>query len=146
MFWVKYCIRNAQNILYISQIPNFNREYSNMSLYKTLKKNWIRHFLPIGVFTSLGVAIFRVTLCSRALIFVKKATICENDVAQFVFIFSTRIKCEGRKEYDVYFMRRLLQCNLNKAKIKYLEEWSDKCLCWQLISILLLLMINKSGS
>ena len=46
------------------------------------------------MFTSLGVAIFRVTLRDHAQIFVKKATFFENDMTQFVFIFSTRIKCE----------------------------------------------------
>ena len=35
-------------------------------------------FRPIGVFTSSGVAIFRVTLRDPAQIFVKKATIYKN--------------------------------------------------------------------
>ena len=48
----------------------------------------------MGVFTSLDVVIFRVTLCDRAQIFLKKATIYENDMTQFVLTFSTRIKCE----------------------------------------------------
>ena len=43
---------------------------------------------------SLGEAIFRVTLSDLTQIFVKKATIYENGITQFVFIFSTRIKCE----------------------------------------------------
>ena len=51
-------------------------------------------FRPVGVFHSLGVAIFRVTLRDRAQIFLQKATIYKNDVTQFVFIFSTRIKCK----------------------------------------------------
>ena len=51
-------------------------------------------FRPIGVFTSLGAAIFRVTLCGRTQVFVKKATTYENDMTHFVFIFSTWIKCE----------------------------------------------------
>ena len=72
-----------QNKWYISQILNFNGKYSDMAIYKTLEK-----------FTSLGVAIFRVTLRDRTQIFLKKATIYENDMTQFVFIFSTRIKCE----------------------------------------------------
>ena len=38
-FCAKYCIRLAQNILYISQIPNFNRQHSNMSIYITLEKS-----------------------------------------------------------------------------------------------------------
>ena len=102
-----------QNILHISQIPNFNREQSYMPIYKTLGKSSIlkilkkestflhsrRHKLQfffwfIGVFTFLGVAIFRVTLHDPAQIFVKKATIYENGMYQFVFIFSTGIKYE----------------------------------------------------
>ena len=51
-------------------------------------------FRPIRVFTSLGVVTFRVTLRDRAHIFVKKTTIYENDMSQFVFIFPTRIKYE----------------------------------------------------
>ena len=35
----------------------------------------LQFFLPIGVFTSLGVAFFRVTLLDHAQIFVKRATI-----------------------------------------------------------------------
>ena len=51
-------------------------------------------FRPTGVLTSLGVAIFRVTLRDHAQIFLKKATIYENDMTQYVFIFSTQVKCE----------------------------------------------------
>ena len=32
------------------------------------------------------------------------------------------------------FAWRLLQCNFKKVKIKQLEEWSNKYICWQLIS------------
>ena len=87
--------KNWENILYISQIINFNEEHSNMPISKTLEKSWILNILRkesiflyskrknffrrIGVFTSLGVAIFRVTLRDRAQIFLKKATIYEND-------------------------------------------------------------------
>ena len=72
-------------------------------------------------------------------------------MTQFVFFFSTQIKCEEWKEYDtkkisLILWDVLLQCNLNKAKINYLEKRSDKYLCWELISTLLLLMINKSVS
>ena len=49
---------------------------------------------PIGVFTSLCVAIFMVTLRDRAHIFIKRTAIYENDMTQFIFNFSTRIKCE----------------------------------------------------
>ena len=51
-------------------------------------------FRPTGVLTSLDVAIFRITLRDRAQIFLKKATICKNDMTQYVFIFSTQVKCE----------------------------------------------------
>ena len=87
--------KNWENILYISQIINFNEEHSNMPIGKTLEKSWILNILRkesillyskrknffqrIGVFTSLGVAIFWVTLRDRAQIFLKKATIYEND-------------------------------------------------------------------
>ena len=40
------------------------------------------------MFTSLGVANFRVTLRDRAQIFLKKATIYENDMTHFFFSFS----------------------------------------------------------
>ena len=68
---VRQCLRIAKNILYISQIINFNEEHSNMPIYKTLEKSWILNILRkesifsilkekfffrrIGVFTSLGV-------------------------------------------------------------------------------------------
>ena len=87
--------KNWKNILYISQVINFNEEHSNMPISKTLEKSWILNILRkesifsrlkekfffrlIGVFTSLGVAIFGVTLRDRAQIFQKKATIYEND-------------------------------------------------------------------
>ena len=92
---VRQCLRIAKNILYISQIINFNEEHSNMPISKTLEKSWILNILRkesifsilkekcffrlIGVFTSLGVAIFWVTLCDRAQIFLKKAAIYESD-------------------------------------------------------------------
>ena len=46
------------------------------------------------MFTSLDAAILKVIPRDLALIFVRKATIYENDMSQFVFIFSTQIKCE----------------------------------------------------
>ena len=52
------------------------------------------------MFTSLGVAFSRVTLRDRAQTFLLKATIYENDMAQFVFIFSTQIKWEEWKNCD----------------------------------------------
>ena len=51
-------------------------------------------FQPIEALTSLDVATFRITLRGCAQIFVKKATIYENDMTQFVFISSRLIKCE----------------------------------------------------
>ena len=87
--------KNCANILYISHILKFNKEHSNMPIYKTLEKSWILHILRkesiflyskrkifirrVGVFTSLGVAIFRVTLRDHTQIFLKKAIIYEND-------------------------------------------------------------------
>ena len=87
--------KNCAKRIYTSQILNFNEEHSNMLIYKTLEKSWILNILRkesiflyskrknffrrIGVFTSLGVAIFRVTLRDRAQIFLKKATIYAND-------------------------------------------------------------------
>ena len=66
-----------------------------MPVYKTLEKCSILQILrkesiflyskrkifirPIGMLTSLGVAIFRVTLRDRAQIFLKKATVRKND-------------------------------------------------------------------
>ena len=108
-----------------------------MPIYKTLEKSWILNILRkesiflyskrkiffrrIGVFTSLGVAIFRVTLRDRAQIFLKKIT---QMMTQFVFISSTWIKCEEWKECGMknisYSVWRLLQCKLNKKN--YLEE------------------------
>ena len=44
---------------------------------------------------------FRVTLNDHTQIFIKKAIIYENDTNEFVFIFSTRIKCEEQKECDM---------------------------------------------
>ena len=82
----------------------------------------------IGLFTSLGVAFFRVTLHDLAEMFVKKATIYENDMTQFVFNFSTGIKCEEwEKKCDMkdisYFVWRLLQCKLSK---KLTAQESDR--------------------
>ena len=75
--------------MYISQILNFIVEYSNMpNIYMLI------FFQPIEALTSLDVATFRITLRGCAQIFVKKATIYENDMTQFVFISSTLIKCE----------------------------------------------------
>ena len=44
--------------------------------------------------TSLGAATFRVTLREGTQIFVEMATIYENDMSQFVFIFPGRVECE----------------------------------------------------
>ena len=87
-------------------------------------KQWQRNnfFRPIGVLTSLSVIIFSVTLRDRGQIFLKKAAIHENDMTQFFFVFSTRIKCEERKECDMkkYLFSVTLQYKLNM--------WLDKCL------------------
>ena len=44
-------------------------------------------FQPIRMFTSLSVTNFSVTLCGSAQIFLKKATIYENDMTHFFFSF-----------------------------------------------------------
>ena len=67
-------------------------------------------FRPTGVLTSLGVAIFRVTLRDHAQIFLKKATIYENDMTQYVFIFFTQVKCEEWKERDM--KKYLILCDV----------------------------------
>ena len=88
------CINCAKHTVYITN-TNFNEEHSNMPIYKTFEKSWIlqilrkesifiyskrKTFIPrIGVFTSVAVAIFRVTLRDRAQIFLKKVTIYKND-------------------------------------------------------------------
>ena len=50
---VKYYIRISQKISYISQIPSFNGEHSDMSIYRTLKKSWILIFLKKIYFSIL---------------------------------------------------------------------------------------------
>ena len=133
---------------------------STLNQHWHFRKNWILKLLreePIFLYLKrqifstyrgsyfLGVAIVRVSLNDRAQIFVKKATVYENDMTQFVFIFSTRIKCEEWKECDMkkYFLFCVTFVTI-QVKINYLEEWSSKYFCWQLISTLLSLMINKS--
>ena len=87
-------------MLYISQILNFDGKRSDIPIYKTLENSWILKTLRkeniflysnrqlfFDLFSSLGVAIFRVTLRDRAQIFLKKATIYENDMTLF-FSFS----------------------------------------------------------
>ena len=89
------------HVLHTSQIPNFSVECSNTLIYKILKKSWILNILREVFFLRLGVTIPGVSLRDRTQIFVKKATLYENVKAQFVFIFSTRAKCEERKECDM---------------------------------------------
>ena len=126
-------MRIVQNILYISQIPNFNGEHTDTLIWKTLEKSQIvkklrkefifvyskRHNLQRdtsfrGVyFLRLGMAIFRVILRDSAQILVKKTTIYKHDMTQFAFIFSTKIKYEEWRECDMkknicYFLLRLL--------------------------------------
>ena len=86
-------------MLYIWQTLNVNGGNGYMRNIQTLEKSWIlknfkkrihfpilkqtqpkSFFRPIGVFTSLGVVIFRVTLRDGAQIFGKKEVICENDM------------------------------------------------------------------
>ena len=66
--------------------------------FPILKQREAAIFSPIEVFTSLDVAYFKVPLGDRGQKFVLKATIYENDMSPFVFIFYTRIKCEELKK------------------------------------------------
>ena len=65
-------------------------------------------FGPTGVFTSLGVANFRVTLRDRVQIFLKKGTIHENDMIHFLFSFSlhgSNVNSENVNEKNItYFV------------------------------------------
>ena len=56
---------------------NFKKRIHFPILKQTQPKSFFR---PIGVFTSLGVAIFKVTLRDGAQIFGQKGAICENDM------------------------------------------------------------------
>ena len=91
-------------MLYMSQILNFNRKHSDMPIYIKIRKesnsknfnSYIQRgnfFRPIGVFTALGVADFRVTLLDRAQIFLKKAKIYVNVMTLFFvhFLFTDQM-------------------------------------------------------
>ena len=81
--------------IYLS-LENFGKELNYKNFKKRIDFPMLKDtiiFRPTGVLTSLGVEIFRITLCDRAHI-LKKATIYENDMTQYVFIFSTQVKCE----------------------------------------------------
>ena len=141
--------------MYISQIINFNEEHSNMPISRTLEKSWILNILRkesiflyskrkmlfwrVGVFTSLGVAIFWVTLRDRAQIFYENgASVC------FHFLYTDqmwRVKRMWLKKISLIPVSRLLQCKLNKKK---LTTW--KRTNWKVISPLPLLMIIKLSS
>ena len=64
------------------------------------------------MFTSLGVANFRVTLCNRAQIFLKKATIYENDMTLFFFfsysLDGSNVKSENVHEKKYHLFRVML--------------------------------------
>ena len=112
----------AIHIVYIT-VLNFNEEHSNMSIYKTLEKSWILNnfkkesiflyskrifFLRIGVFTSLGVAVGRVTLRDRARTFLKKATIYKNEHSIcFHFLYTDQM---WRVKKNVTWKKELLYC------------------------------------
>ena len=106
-----------------------------MPIYKTLEKSYILNILKKGSiflyskriffrgiveFTSLAMAIFRVTLHDRAQIFLKKIIIYENDDSVcFHFLYTDQI-CDEWKEFDmkkyILFGETLnckLQCKLN---------------------------------
>ena len=134
-------------MLYIWQTLNVNGENGYMRNIQTLEKSWILKnfkkrihfpilkktqpkpfFRPIGVFTSLGVAIFKVTLRDGAQIFGKR-----EQFAKMIWFNLMSFSPHGsnvKNEKNVtwknipYFVWRLLQCFIN-----YLEEWSDKSVC-----------------
>ena len=155
------CKNCAKHIVYISKILNFNKEHGNKPIYKNLKRSWILNLLRkesiflyskrpffyrlIGVFTALGVTIFRITLRDRAQIFLKKAKIYEKDDSIcFHFLYTNQMRSVKRMWHEKnisYCEWHLLQCQLNK---KILTAW--KRTNWQLISTLLSLMIIKLGS
>ena len=92
-------IATCPYIKHIRKELNSKHFWKRMIYFPILKATIF--FWAIRVFTSLGVAIFRVTLCDCALTFLKKATIYENDMTQFAFIFPTQIKYEEWKECDM---------------------------------------------
>ena len=96
----KILYKNCEkHIVYITN-TKFRKELNSKKFKKRIYFPILKETQPtsffrtIGVFTSLGVAMFRVTLRDHSGIFVKMATNYENDMTQFVFTFSTRIKCE----------------------------------------------------
>ena len=105
--------------------------------------------------TSRSVYLFRcrnrVNQRDRTQIFVKKATIYENDMTQFFFHFfytdqTWRVNRTWLEKNISYLVWQLLQYKLHKVKTYYLEEWLDKYVCRKLFFTLLSLKINKPGS
>ena len=135
--------------MYISQILNFKQEHSNMPIYKTLEKSWILNILRkesiflylkifffrgIAVFTSLGVAIFRVILRDCAQIFLKNTTIYEKDDSIcFHFLYMDQMWRVKRMWHEKI---SLILCEVccSASNIKKLTTW--KRTNWQVISTL----------
>ena len=69
-----------------------------VSVYTYIQRD--NFFQPIRVFTSLGVTNFSVTLCDSAQIFLKKATIYENDMTLFFsfFLHGSNVNSENVNE------------------------------------------------
>ena len=122
------------NIVYeISQIPNFNGDYSDIPIHtynysKTFKK--IIHSLLYSKRYNLqfldlwGVYFFRCNVFQSYFTWMTtyicyKGNSLRKWYYSFIFIFSTRIKYEEKKKNVawknvLYFVWRLLQCKLNK--------------------------------
>ena len=111
-------------MLYISQILNFDGKRSDIPIYKTLENSWILKTLRkeniflysnrqlfFDLFSSLGVAIFRVTLRDHAQIFLKKATIYENDMTLF-FFFSFSLHGSNVNSENVNEKISLILCDV----------------------------------
>ena len=123
---LKYFIRITENMSYIRDTKF---EWRSWSILWYSKRYNLLFFLPIRVFTSLGVTIFRVKLRDHVQMYLLKQFTKMMWLDLFSFsLHGSNVKCEKilpRKNIS-YFEGRLLQCKLNKAKVNYLEEWSDK--------------------
>ena len=82
------------------------KNFKKIVHFSTLKETQSTIFWPTWVFTSWGVALFRVTLSERAQATIYEATIYENDIAQIAFIFlqGSNITSEKRCHMKKYFL------------------------------------------
>ena len=129
------CKNCAKHIVYITS-TKFQWRTINMPIYKTLENSWILNILRnesiflyskrpfffrrIGVFTSLDVAIFRVTLRDCAQIFLKGSNLKKWWLSLFSFaLHGSNVKSEKNVTWKniSYSVWSLLQCKLNKTKL-----------------------------